>query len=117
MVDVLVGIIDHSDAVGEVYNVGHTQEVSILQLAQRVKRLTDSDSEIVFVPYERAYGQGFEDMARRVPDISKVKKLLGYSPTIALDETLQSIIDFQRSSATPPGSMYRTALGDSRTVA
>jgi UDP-glucose 4-epimerase len=106
VVNALVAIIAHPDAVGEVYNIGNTREVTILQLAQRVKRLTDSESEIVFVPYEQAYGQGFEDMMRRVPDISKAHKLIGYSPAVHLDETLQTIIDYQRSSRTLPQPVY-----------
>lgn len=108
VVSALLAIIVHPQAVGEVYNIGNTREVSILQLAQRVKRLTDSASEIVFVPYEQAFGEGFEDMMRRVPDITKVHKLIGYTPAVDLDETLQSIIDYQRSSRTPPPPVYAT---------
>jgi UDP-glucose 4-epimerase len=96
-VGALMGLIEHESAVGQVYNVGSSSEVTILEVAERVKRLTDSDSRIVFVPYHEAYEQGFEDMMRRVPDISKISKLLGYAPKISLDETLTIIIEYHRA--------------------
>jgi hypothetical protein len=68
--------------------------VSILEVAQRVKLLTDSESEIVFVPYDEAYTEGFEDMPRRVPDVSKVSGLVGFGPTKDLDGILQEVIYF-----------------------
>ena len=83
---------------GEVFNIGSNEEVTIRALAERVKALADSDSEIVTVPYEQAYGEGFEDMPRRVPDISKVGRLVGYRPTKSLDEILKSVIEFFRNS-------------------
>jgi UDP-glucose 4-epimerase len=90
----LMGLIEHPEAVGEVYNVGSSREVTILEVAERIKRLTGSDSRIVFVPYQEAYEEGFEDMMRRVPDISKINKLLGYTPKISLDDILTSIIEY-----------------------
>ena len=86
---------DHGDAVGEVFNIGSNEEITILELAQRVKKLTRSESEIVFVPYDEAYEEGFEDMPRRIPDISKVSALVGFRPTMPLDGILQSVIDYQ----------------------
>jgi UDP-glucose 4-epimerase len=81
-------------AVGEVFNLGNPEEVSILDLARQVIGLTGSSSEIAFVPYEQAYEQGFEDMERRVPDISKVVACTGYRPQVRLPETLRSIRDW-----------------------
>ena len=97
VVGALIGLIEHPNAVGEVYNIGSDREVTILELAERIKTLTGSDSKIVFLPYEEAYEEGFEDMQRRVPDTSKIHKLIDYQPTFDLDEILESVIDYQRS--------------------
>ena len=94
VVGALVALMDKDEAVGEVFNIGSTEEVSIMQLAERVKQLTGSKSEIVTVPYDEAYEEGFEDMPRRVPDISKVNALVGFRPEMTLDGILQSVIDF-----------------------
>src|SRR5207247_4012748 len=80
VVGALIKLVDHGDAVGEVFNIGSNEEITILELAQRVKKLTRSESEIVFVPYDEAYEEGFEDMPRRIPDISKVSALVGFRP-------------------------------------
>lgn len=96
-VSALIRLAEHPSAVGEIYNVGSDQEVTILGLAQRVKQLTQSDSRIVFVPYNEAYEEGFEDMMRRVPDLSKIHKLISYTPAIGLDETLLSVIEYYRA--------------------
>jgi UDP-glucose 4-epimerase len=80
--------------VGQVYNIGSTEEISIVKLAEKVKELTNSDSEIVFVPYDEAYEEGFEDMPRRVPDTSKIKQLVGFQPKMKLEGILQSVIDY-----------------------
>jgi UDP-glucose 4-epimerase len=94
VVGALVKIMDHPQAVGQVFNIGSNEEVTILELAQRVKELAGSESEIVFVPYDEAYEEGFEDMPRRVPDISKVNSLVGFRPEVSLDGILQSVINF-----------------------
>jgi UDP-glucose 4-epimerase len=103
VVGALVRLMDEERAVGEVFNIGSTEEVSIMELARRVKELTGSKSEIVTVPYDEAYEEGFEDMPRRVPDTSKVEALVGFRPTVKLDDILQSVIEYysgRQSSAT-----------------
>jgi UDP-glucose 4-epimerase len=102
VVGALIGLMDHPGAVGEVFNVGSNEEVTIQELAERVKALTGSSSEIVHIPYEKAYGQGFEDMPRRIPDISKIGGLIGYRPRKSLDEILAGVIDFFRDAPSAP---------------
>jgi UDP-glucose 4-epimerase len=82
------------EAVGEVYNIGSTELVSISELALRVKKLSQSSSEILKIPYDDAYEAGFEDMLQRKPDITKIRKTIGYEPTINLDQTIRDIIDY-----------------------
>jgi UDP-glucose 4-epimerase len=94
VVGALVALMDREEAVGEVFNIGSSEEVSIMELAERVKGLTGSKSEIVTVPYDEAYEEGFEDMPRRVPDTSKVSALVGFRATVTLDEILQSVIEY-----------------------
>jgi UDP-glucose 4-epimerase len=100
VVGALVKLMDTADSVGQVFNIGSTEEISILQLAEKVKELTHSDSEIVFVPYDEAYEEGFEDMPRRVPDISKINQLVGFKPEIKLDGILETVINFHRGRPT-----------------
>jgi len=95
VIGALAKLMDHPDAVGGVFNVGSNEEISILGLAERVRKLTQSKSEIAFVPYDEAYEEGFEDMPRRVPDISKVGELIGFRPEMSLDGILKTVIDFQ----------------------
>jgi UDP-glucose 4-epimerase len=92
VVGALMKLMDAPEAVGQVFNIGSNEEVSILEVAGRVKELTNSKSEIVFMPYDEAYEEGFEDMPRRVPDISKVSALVGFRPTEKLDGILQKVI-------------------------
>jgi len=97
VVSALVSLPREAAAVGGVFNIGTTQEVTIRQLAERVKALTGSPSPIVTVPYDEAYVEGFEDMPRRVPDIGKIAALIGYQPRVGLDETLRRVIEFYRA--------------------
>lgn len=97
VVRALVALANEPRAVGEVFNIGNGREITIGALAERVKRLTGSASEIVYIPYDQAYEAGFEDMPRRVPDISKINALVGYAPTVDLDEILQGVIEYFRS--------------------
>ena len=92
VVRAMVALIDEPRAVGHVFNIGNGREISIADLAERIRTLTGSRSEIVRIPYDEAYEAGFEDMPRRVPDISKVQALVGYTPTVELDEILARVI-------------------------
>ena len=94
IVGALVKLMDNPDAVGQVFNIGSNEEVTIFELAKRVKELTNSQSEITFMPYDEAYEEGFEDMPRRVPDTTKINALVGFRPQMSLDGILQSVIDF-----------------------
>ncbi len=96
VIQAIVGLAEAPDAVGELFNIGSNEEVTIYELAERVRARTGSNSEIVLIPYDQAYEAGFEDMRRRVPDLTKIKNLLGWSPTTHLDETIDQIIAYQR---------------------
>jgi UDP-glucose 4-epimerase len=88
----IAALAEEPRAIGEVFNIGNTEEISILELAERVKSLTGSSSRIELVPYDKAYEAGFEDMPRRVPDLTKIQALIGYVPTVNLDEILRRVI-------------------------
>ncbi len=96
-VHAMIALAQHPGAVGEVFNIGHTKDVAIHDLARLVRRLTGSTSEIVLVPFEEAYEAGFEDMQRRLPDTTKLRKLIGYRPTLDLSAILETIIAQQRA--------------------
>ena len=90
----LLLVMDSEKAVGEVFNVGNNKQISIMELAKKVIELTGSTSSIEKIAYEKAYPEGFEDMQRRVPDISKIKQVLGWSPEINLDQIIKDIAAF-----------------------
>jgi len=90
----LLLVMGSDKAVGEVFNVGNNQQISIMELAKKVIEITGSKSNIEKIAYEKAYPQGFEDMQRRVPDISKIKQVLGWSPEINLDQIIKDIAAF-----------------------
>jgi nucleoside-diphosphate-sugar epimerase len=92
VVRAVVALINEPRAVGQVFNIGNGKEISIGELAARIKAMTRSASPIVKIPYDQAYEAGFEDMPRRVPDISKLRALIGYEPTVELDEILTRVI-------------------------
>jgi UDP-glucose 4-epimerase len=98
VVDGLIRLAGEPRAVGQVFNIGNTEEVSILELARRVRTMTESASEIVLVPYDKAYDEGFEDMPRRVPDLTKIQTLVGYRPTLTLDDILRRVVEHTRAS-------------------
>jgi len=97
VVRALLLLVDHPAAIGQVFNVGNPEEVSIGELALLVKKLTRSDSEIRFIPYDEAYQPGFEDMQRRIPDISKIYRLVGYKPKLKLREIITRVIESKRN--------------------
>jgi len=96
VVRALVGVMEREEAYGEVFNVGAVNEVTIGDLAERVRTMTDSESEIHLVPYEEAFDNNFEDMTRRVPDVTKINEFLGWSAERSLEEILTDVIEFQR---------------------
>ena len=100
VVDAIVRLSESDQALGEVVNIGSSEEVTILQLAERVRDRADSASEIKFVPYDEAYETGFEDFRRRVPSLEKIERLTGWQPTTSLDDTIDQIIDYQRKEHT-----------------
>jgi len=93
VVEALLALMDCPKARGQVINVGNNQEITILELAERVKKLTGSASPIVKIPYDQAYGEGFDDMRRRVPDLSKVHDLIGYQPKRNLEQIIRDVIE------------------------
>ncbi len=97
-VDAIMRLAESSEAIGQVFNIGHGKEISIAELAKQIKELTESDSEIVYIPYEQAYAKGFEDMRRRLPDISKIKRVTGYQPSLDLTAILERIIKYHRDN-------------------
>ena len=103
VVGALIKLMDTTESVGQVFNIGSTEEISILQLAEKVKELTRSSSEIVFVPYDDAYEEGFEDMPRRVPDTTKINQLVGFKAEMKLDGILETVISFHRGRPATPG--------------
>jgi UDP-glucose 4-epimerase len=97
VVRAIVALAECEGAVGQVFNIGTQEEITILDLAHRVRERVGSDSEIVLVPYNEAYETGFEDMQRRVPDTEKIRRVIGWEPQMSLDETLDEIIQYFRS--------------------
>ena len=100
VVGALIKLMDDEKSVGQVFNVGSNREISIFDLAQKVKELTKSESEIVLVPYDEAYEEGFEDMPRRIPDISKANQHIGFIPNVDLEGILRKVIAFHSGQQT-----------------
>ncbi len=95
-VEAITGLLSHPEAAGEVYNIGGTEEVSILNLSKRVKVIADSQSEIRLIPYSEVYSRNFEDMPRRVPDISRLQRAINFHPRYGLDEIIKDVIADRR---------------------
>ncbi|MBI1748080.1 MAG: GDP-mannose 4,6-dehydratase [Acidobacteria bacterium] len=111
VVRAIFALIQEPKAVGEIFNIGGDHEITIADLAQRVKRLTGSASKIRLVPYEEAYEQGFEDMRRRVPNTGKIKSLIDFQNRLSIDEILCRVIDSERQSLgrTPTSAAHEAA--------
>lgn len=111
IVDALIRFLGCPEAEGTVINLGSQEEISILDLARRIKKLTNSRSEIVLVPYEQAYGPGFDDMKRRVPDISRASQLLGWKPVRSLDDIILEMAGPFSSEPHPPQLITAQVVG------
>jgi UDP-glucose 4-epimerase len=98
VVEALVRLAHDSRAIGEVFNIGNTGEVTIADLAVRVRQMAGSCSDIHYIPYDQAYEAGFEDMPRRVPDITKIREYVGYEPKVALDDIIRTVIEHMRAN-------------------
>jgi UDP-glucose 4-epimerase len=97
VVGALIKLVNHPQAVGQVFNIGSDQEITIEGLARKIKEKTASASEIKYIPYDEAYESGFEDMLRRVPDLTKIGGLIGYKPTQNIDRMLDNVISYFRN--------------------
>ena len=98
VIKALVKLMDKTEANGNVFNIGTNEEISIYGLAEKIKAKTNSQSLIEKIPYEKAYEKGFDDMMRRVPDINKIQKVIGYRPTHSLDQILDAVIDYTKKT-------------------
>ncbi len=105
-VQAVCALMEDPKAVGEVYNIGSDEAVTIRELADRVKRVTGSESSIEYIPYEEAYGSGFEDIRYRVPDLSKIRAAIGYRPSKTLDEILHEVAAYLRVPAQEKGAAH-----------
>lgn len=92
----LIELVNNPKAYGQVFNIGNNNEISITRLAEMVKKMTGSSSKISYLAYDKAFEKGFEDMRKRVPDITKAKTLIGFNPRIKLEDTLMDIIDYHK---------------------
>lgn len=109
----MTALINEPRAAGQVFNIGNGEEISIRDLALRVRQLTGSESELVFTPYEQAFDNTFEDMSRRVPDVSKLRRLVGYEPKVQLNGIIESVIEYWGREA---GRRRRLAVTSRRQV-
>ncbi|GAG23092.1 unnamed protein product, partial [marine sediment metagenome] len=96
IVDAIIKLSDTGSAVGEIFNLGSDEEITMEELARRVKEESGSDSEIVYLSYGEAYEEGFEDVIRRIPDLSKVRRFIGFEPKVKLDGILKKTIEYMK---------------------
>lgn len=94
VVDAIITLANHSKALGQIFNIGNNEQITILDLARKIKAKTESSSEITFIPYGEAYEEGFEDMAIRSPDLTKINTLIGYEPQVKLEAILDNVIEY-----------------------
>ena len=94
VVGALIDLARHPKAVGEIFNIGNPRAITIKELAQKVKKMTGSKSRLLFIPYEKAYEKGFEDMRHRAPDIAKIRNLIGFRPKVHLDKILENVVAY-----------------------
>jgi nucleoside-diphosphate-sugar epimerase len=113
VVEAIVRLVGERRAIGEVFNIGNMGEVTISGLAELVKTMTGSCSTVHYIPYDQAYEKGFEDMPRRVPDITKIRELVGYEPKVKLDEIVRRVIEHMRANRT--GAAPALKVADCRT--
>lgn len=99
VVQAVIRLMETPEAVGQVFNIGSDEEITINELARRVKAISGSSSEIVHIPYEQAFGEGFEDMRRRVPDLRKIRRTIGYEPRVGIDEIIRRVVEHERRHA------------------
>jgi len=97
-VNALIALINEPGAIGEVFNIGSQEEISIEMLAKKIIEITKSKSKIIYLSYEQAYEHGFEDMQRRVPDITKINRLIGFRPRAGLNEIIKDVVDYYRNA-------------------
>ena len=96
VVNGLVALMNSDKALGKVFNIGSYNEITILDLAKKIIKMTNSSSEIVFINYDDAYGEGFEDMRKRVPNITKIKNTVDYSPNVSIDQIIENVISYHK---------------------
>ena len=97
VINAIIKLSQEKKAIGNIYNIGSTEEIKIQDLAAKIKKLTKSKSELVYVSYDKAYEKGFEDIMRRVPSTQRINKLIEFEPKMSLKETIQDIINYQKS--------------------
>jgi len=97
VVDAVIKLTDREEAVGQVFNIGGDEEITIAELGRRVKKIAGSASEIVYVPYDEAYEEGFEDMPRRTPDLTRIRQIIGYEPKVGIDQIIERVVEYYRT--------------------
>lgn len=101
--DAIVKLLAHPDAVGGIFNIGGREEISIGELAKLVKEMLGSPSDIEYVPYDQVFDEGFEDMQKRVPDLTRIKSLIGYEPKLGIRDIILDVSAYERANLCPPG--------------
>jgi UDP-glucose 4-epimerase len=117
VVSAIVGLVEDPRTCGEVFNIGNGAEISIRDLALKVKLKTGSHSPIEFVPYSQVFDGSFEDMPRRIPDITKIGKFIGYRPTLELDEIIDRVVDFWAETVPAPATKWARVAPHTRVAA